>query len=78
MLAFKQKNLIKHIVPVTGEVINQCKQVEGETSLFEYKFLNFHQVNLILKINFFLFYLIIFFYLDLFSWYYSKCYKESQ
>lgn len=65
-------------MPVTGEVINQCKQVEGETSLFEYKFLNFHQVNLILKINFFLFYLIIFFYLDLFSWYYSKCYKESQ
>jgi replication factor A2 len=42
-----KKNLIKHIVPVTGEVINQCKQVEGETSLFEYKFLNFHQICLV-------------------------------
>jgi len=39
-----KKNLIKHIVPVTGHTINECKQTEGETSVFEYNHLRFHQV----------------------------------
>jgi len=40
----KFKNLIKHIIPVTGHTINQCTQVEGETSLFQFNQLKFHQV----------------------------------
>lgn len=42
-----KKNLIKHIVPVTAETVNECNQVEGETSLFHYKHLNFHQICLV-------------------------------
>jgi replication factor A2 len=40
----KFKNLIKHIIPVTGHTITECSQVEGETSLFELNQLKFHQV----------------------------------
>lgn len=39
-----KKNLIKYIVPVTAQIINQCSQVEGENSVFEYNSLRFHQV----------------------------------
>jgi replication factor A2 len=39
-----KKNLIKHIVPVTGHTINECVQAEGETSVFEYNHIRFHQV----------------------------------
>lgn len=39
-----KKNLIKHIVPVTAQLINQCTQVEGENSVYEYASMNFHQV----------------------------------
>lgn len=39
-----QKNLIKYIVPVTGQTINLCSQVEGESSIFECNHLRFNQV----------------------------------
>jgi len=42
-----KKNLIRHIVPVTAETVNQCTQVEGETSLFHCKHLSFHQICLV-------------------------------
>lgn len=42
-----KKNLIKHIVPVTAQIINACNQVEGENSVYEYSAMTFHQVSFI-------------------------------
>jgi replication factor A2 len=42
-----KKNLIKHIVPVTAQIINTCNQVEGENSVYEMGPINFHQVSFI-------------------------------
>ena len=39
-----KRNLIKHIVPVTAQIISQCQQVENENSVFEYSNMRFHQV----------------------------------
>ena len=44
---FIQKNLIKHILPVTAYTINACQQVEGENSVYTYNGVNFHQVSFI-------------------------------
>ncbi|CAF0775509.1 unnamed protein product [Brachionus calyciflorus] len=42
-----KKNLIKYIVPVTGQTINLCSQVEGESSIYEYNHLRFNQICII-------------------------------
>lgn len=42
-----KKNLIRHIVPVNGQIIHQATQVEGENSVFEFRHLRFHQVSFI-------------------------------
>jgi len=42
-----KKTLIKYVVPVTAQTISLCNQVEGETSVFEYNQLRFHQIYFI-------------------------------
>lgn len=42
-----KKNMIRHIVPVTGYIINACEQVAGENSIFEFKEMTFHQIYFI-------------------------------
>ncbi|RNA14892.1 replication A 32 kDa subunit [Brachionus plicatilis] len=42
-----KKNLIKYIVPVTGQTVSLCSQVEGESSIFEYNHLRFNQICIV-------------------------------
>lgn len=42
-----KKNLIKYIVPVTGQTINLCSQVEGESSIYEQNHLRFNQICIV-------------------------------
>lgn len=39
--------MIKYIVPITCYIVNQCKGVEGENTVFEYNHLKFNQVCLV-------------------------------
>jgi hypothetical protein len=40
-----QKITQKNIVPVTGQTIQMCTQVENESSLYEFHHLKFNQVG---------------------------------
>lgn len=42
-----KKTLLRHVVPVTAQIINHCTQVEGESSTYEYGNMTFHQVSFI-------------------------------
>jgi len=42
-----KKNQIRHVLPVTGETINLCEQIEGENSVFDYNHLKFHHVSMV-------------------------------
>ena len=47
MFYYFQKNIIRTLMPVTAHTINECTQVQGENSVFEYANMTFHQITFI-------------------------------